>query len=470
MDFSWNLDRDASRTPREVADRLEQAIRAGELPAGTRLPAQRDLAEALEVSPRTVERAMAEAKRRGLIDARVGRGTFVRDVIGPLRAVPVGPALGPDGDAATDPAIDLGSNHTFVLPLEREGLKRTLRAIARESDLAEAPAGLDRGGEHVSVAWTWLEANGYTRDGAEARLATSAQHGLLGVLMALVRPGSGVAHGDSLFPGVRSAVERLGSPLVAIDEDEQGPRPDALEAALARHSIACFVLSPTLAPLRNRTLTESRRRELVEVARRRELLLVEDEDDGIVLEERPTPLQALAPERVISVVETSKAFASGSRLAYVVAPVGLQADLANGQRVVAWSVPWLPAEVATRWIESGLAARAVRERRAELARRHDLARALLGRLLGPAGLVGPGAAHTAWLELPAPWTSLDVERGLRARGIHVAASTRYAGRPERAPDGLRICLGGETEDRLRRGLGELAELLSGPFRSARSWD
>src|SRR5215468_8186916 len=60
-----------------LADTLEQAIRSGRLPTGAQLPTHRDLSKRLGVAVSTVSRAYAEATRRGLIDATVGRGTFV---------------------------------------------------------------------------------------------------------------------------------------------------------------------------------------------------------------------------------------------------------------------------------------------------------------------------------------------------------------------------------------------------------
>src|SRR5262250_918376 len=71
----WLLRRgDVSRS---LADTLEQAIRSGRLPAGAQLPTHRDLSKRLGIAVSTVSRAYAEATRRGLIDATVGRGTFV---------------------------------------------------------------------------------------------------------------------------------------------------------------------------------------------------------------------------------------------------------------------------------------------------------------------------------------------------------------------------------------------------------
>ena len=57
---------------------LESDIAGGLIGAGERLPTHRDLASSLGVNVGTVSRAYAEARRRGLIEGAVGRGTFVR--------------------------------------------------------------------------------------------------------------------------------------------------------------------------------------------------------------------------------------------------------------------------------------------------------------------------------------------------------------------------------------------------------
>ncbi|MBN9282565.1 MAG: winged helix-turn-helix transcriptional regulator, partial [Hyphomicrobium denitrificans] len=61
-----------------IVDALEADIRAGRVPPGSRLPPQRAIAKALGVDLTTVTRAFNEARRRGLIDGKVGSGTFVR--------------------------------------------------------------------------------------------------------------------------------------------------------------------------------------------------------------------------------------------------------------------------------------------------------------------------------------------------------------------------------------------------------
>ncbi len=68
-----------SATPkyRQVADRLAADISAGRLKAGDQIPPERAIAEDLGISRMTVRMAMRHLAERGMIEARVGQGTFV---------------------------------------------------------------------------------------------------------------------------------------------------------------------------------------------------------------------------------------------------------------------------------------------------------------------------------------------------------------------------------------------------------
>ena len=63
---------------RQIAQQVEQAVLAGVLVSGDRLPAVRELAVDLAVNPNTVVKAYDELQRAGVIEQPRGRGTFVR--------------------------------------------------------------------------------------------------------------------------------------------------------------------------------------------------------------------------------------------------------------------------------------------------------------------------------------------------------------------------------------------------------
>jgi GntR family transcriptional regulator len=61
----------------QVADYVAGQIQAGQMTAGQKLPAERDLADEWGVGYQTVRRAMRELRERGLVVSRVGKGTFI---------------------------------------------------------------------------------------------------------------------------------------------------------------------------------------------------------------------------------------------------------------------------------------------------------------------------------------------------------------------------------------------------------
>ena len=79
---------------RGIVEAIEADLRAGRIQPGDRLPPQRTIAEVLGVDLTTVTRAFNEARRRGLVEANAGRGTFIRRRIDDGRILGHGRAAG----------------------------------------------------------------------------------------------------------------------------------------------------------------------------------------------------------------------------------------------------------------------------------------------------------------------------------------------------------------------------------------
>src|ERR1044072_2919445 len=77
MDWIPTLSEGTGPVYRRIVDALSNDIASGALRRGQQLPTHRALAQALSIDLTTVTRAYGEARRRGLLDARVGQGTFV---------------------------------------------------------------------------------------------------------------------------------------------------------------------------------------------------------------------------------------------------------------------------------------------------------------------------------------------------------------------------------------------------------
>jgi GntR family transcriptional regulator len=66
----------------QVADDIAAMIESGELPRGSRLPAEYELMEIYAVSRPTVRSAVAELSKAGVVTVVRGRGTYVKRLAG----------------------------------------------------------------------------------------------------------------------------------------------------------------------------------------------------------------------------------------------------------------------------------------------------------------------------------------------------------------------------------------------------
>jgi DNA-binding transcriptional MocR family regulator len=123
----------------------------------------------------------------------------------------------------------------------------------------------------------------------------------------------------------------LGAEIVPVAQDEQGLDLDALETALDTGDAPAFLYTiPTFQNPSGRTLPEERRRRLVELARERELLVLEDDPYGLVRfegEAPPTLFELEGGERVAYSSSFSKTVAPGVRVGYMILPDELAAAI-----------------------------------------------------------------------------------------------------------------------------------------------
>jgi DNA-binding transcriptional MocR family regulator len=104
--LEWTPNLASSNRPRylAIADLIAADMRDGRLSPGDRLPPQRKLADRLNVDFTTVARGYVEAQKRGLIESRVGQGTFVR---APEKAAAAARPSGPRRGEIVDLSMNL---------------------------------------------------------------------------------------------------------------------------------------------------------------------------------------------------------------------------------------------------------------------------------------------------------------------------------------------------------------------------
>jgi DNA-binding transcriptional MocR family regulator len=208
----------------------------------------------------------------------------------------------------------------------------------------------------------------------------------------------------------------------------------------------------------------ARRRDVLAIARRYDLRVVEDDICGPLLPEPAPPLlAALAPDLVTYVGSLSKCVAPGLRTAFVLAPTAEEATrLETTLRAAMLMLSPLPLVVASAWIMDGTAQHAAADIRREATARAQLARAILGadRVAAP-----DGSLH-GWLRLPPSWTVAAFVSLAQERGVRVTPADWYVTSPSETvsvPRAVRFTLGAEQDrQRIEHALRTLASILAQP--------
>lgn len=414
-------------------------VAAGRLRAGDRLPPQRLLAERLGIDHTTVTRAYGEARRRNLVEARVGQGTFVRGDAQPSPRGPVGRQVDmtmnqpPPPD---DPAL-----------FERLDLAPTPLGWMRYPGAAEVEA--DRA---AGLRWLAGRLAGATAD--RLVVCPGVQGALTALLTTLARPGDLICAEDLTYPGIIAAAGQFGLRLKGVPIDRDGIDPDAFADICAREMPRLLYCTPTLHNPTAATMPAARRQALVAVARRHGIAIVEDDIYGPLLTDGPPPLAALAPDIVYHIAGLSKCVSPALRLAYLIAPDARRAGrLAQALRATALMPAPLTARLATAWINDGTAALMLAALRGEALARQAMAASHL-----PAGSYAasrPEAFHL-WLDVGPDWTRGAFAAHLRAQGIMLATADAFA-IGGAAPEAVRVCLGAAAD---RRELADVLDLLA----------
>ncbi len=435
---------------RALADCLEAAIQEQRLGPGERLPPQRDLAYALDVTVGTVGRAYTLLLQRGLVKGEVGRGTFVLDP-GDRASWPV-PLAGPSLEhdlAVNRPVAVPAEAHVFRLLREIAGEAGTLSALLTYPPYTGLPA------HRVALA-RWLEGFAGPVEPGCILPAQGTQNGMAAALAAVTRPGDTILMEALAYASNHGLATRLGLKVEPVAMDAEGAMPESVDAHARQHRPAAIILSPDLQNPTLATASAPRREALVAAARRHDMVIIEDAVYAPVAATGLPALRSLAPEHTLFVTSISKFLAPGLRFGCVVAPARRMPQLVSAQAHLAVGVSPLIAETVARLEAAGILEEALGQQRAALARRRTAALAALDGLRVESRV---NALHVL-LELPAGLEPATTVLRLAEAGIHTTPLNVFAVGRSTLPPTLRLSMGGEPDEAsLARCLGRLREIV-----------
>ncbi|MCH8551462.1 MAG: PLP-dependent aminotransferase family protein [Natronospirillum sp.] len=434
-----------------IAQAIVRAIQQGDLRPGTRLPPQRRLADALSVTTGTITRAYAEAERQGLLEARVGSGTYVRQrgQVDSFRF------------SEQRSEVDLG----FTLALQDgqcEDIRRMLTdLVANPVQLNTLLGYMPETGlrQHREAAARWLKREGVDRPADDILLCGGGQNGLFIALSTLCDTGDTVLSEGLTYTGFSLAARHLRLRHIGLPMDEEGLIPGELRTACERYRPRAVYLMPQLHNPTGAQMSDARKRELLAICRQYQVMVIEDNVQSALLADLPEPMVAMDPDQVIALSSCSKCFSGGLRVGFLVPPPAWLDRFRVAMRVNHWMITPLACELVARWIDHPERDRSLARQQAACARRHELTRDILQGF----DYQAHPCALSGWLRLPARWRARDLAQALHQVGIDVKPADVFVVGQYRTPEAIRICVGGDlSEETLANALHRIRTTLTHP--------
>ncbi len=446
-----------------LADRIETDITEGILPAGVKLPPQRDLAYDIGVTIGTIGRAYALVRERGLVSGEVGRGTFV---------------LGRDAEQDNSPVAEVsrridGTRETPSTPSklvmdstsapdvgQAEIIGRMTNDIVREHPDKIIDYTRSWPLEWREAGARWLAADGWKPDPHTVVPTVGVHASAMAVIAAMTAPGDKIAFEQLTYSSISRSANLIGRRSVVINIDEHGPVPEDFDRLCAQQHPKLAFLIPSL---HNPTLTitpVNRRREIAEIARKHNVWLIEDSIYGALLDQPPTPISAFLPERTFHIGGLSKTVSAGVRGGWVSCPANLAPRVQVSHKMITGGLPFMLAELSSRMVLSGAADTIRQAARAEIEAREAMVRQAFTGL----DFVSHKRAPFLWMKLPDPWLSGTFKQAAASEGVLVDDEDEYKpGRTEHFYHRIRV--GFSTPRRredIRTGLTIIRRLIDNP--------
>ena len=473
-----SIERQFVRTERPLYSHLvtllENAIAKGDLPSGTRVPPERALAQQLKISRTTVVSAYRELESRGLLRGYVGRGTFVC-----AAPEPEGTPFAWRGKIA---AAALRSSDSTLRDLVRHSSDARLLSLAAgepaldkfpteayleatQQALSNDPSAVwGHGPTEGQPALKSAIADRYNVPRESVLILSGAQQGLDLLARCLVDPGDAVIMDRPGYLGAIQSFRAAGAKLIGWDIARGDS--DELEDLLVRYRPKLIYTNPTFHNPTGTTLPIRTRREVISLAQRYRVPIVEDATyrDLYFSEAPPPSLRDLDEHNLVIYLNSfSKVMAPGLRLGWIAAAPSIIDQIAIIKQRLDPHTPNLGQFAIARLMRQGTFDAHLRTIRAEHAKRCTQMIAAIQRHMPPGSIrfTRPTGGLYLWCRLGAGISATALHDRALANGVTFVPGPAFY--PDPAGDSeLRLCFTSvlpstidESVKRLARCVGDV---------------
>ncbi|MCI0711096.1 MAG: PLP-dependent aminotransferase family protein [Chloroflexi bacterium] len=452
----------------QIASHIRQHIRYGQAPIGTRLPSIRQLASDLGVTRLTVETAYDELRAEGWIETVVGRGTFVartasqeerinrlssevspRGILEDLQRISDIDVLRSLAYAEPDPALFPVESFWNIIANLKPFAQDLMGYVGAEGDaeLRIAISGM-------------LRERGVESGPDDILITTGAAQALTLVTQSLTRRGDVVIVEKPTHITLLHLLEAQGVRPVAIPMDGHGPNLNWLEQAIVQYQPRCFYTIPNFHNPTGTLMSQRRREDLLSLARRYQLTIIEDDIYGWLPFDTPIqePLKAL-DDSVIYISSFTKMLMPGLRIGFMSSPQPLHNHLLDLKRSNDLFTAALFQAALTTFIRSGhMRAHLKRVVPHYRQRRDQILRSLKTHMPPGVTWTEPSGGFSLWLTLPSHIDAIWVQR--RALRLGFAFTPGSAFFPDNSgSQHLRICFAQQPPDIIEEAISVLANII-----------
>lgn len=341
----------------QIEDHLRKSILSGNLPADTRLPASRQLARDLGVNRTTVENAYSALEAEGLVFSKMGSGTYVLPVY-PIPSIPKNNSntlplwqmnLHKNVSVTSDNAEDMlqtgghphpinfasGISDARQFPVEE--FRKVIQSVMRRDQIDALEYGERRGYAPLREGIARILASQGLQTHPENVLITAgSQQAIFLASQVLLKPNDIVLVEDPTYSAALDLFRTLGYQIVGVPVDSQGMQVEKLETLLQQYHPKLIYTIPNFHNPTGTCLSSARRRELILLAGKYNVPILEDDFVGDLRYEGHTQpsLKSLDPGgQVIYVSTFSKMLMPGLRVGFIVADGPVYDSLLNFKRL-----------------------------------------------------------------------------------------------------------------------------------------
>ena len=369
---------------------------------------------------------------------------------------------------ATRPeVVSLAGGMPFTEALDFEAVAAVTDAVVREQGSIALQYGGGQGLVELREQLVGvMAAEGISAHADDLVVTTGGQQGLDLVAKLFCDPGDVIVAEGPSYVGALGAFSAYEADVVHVDMDGDGLRPDVLDDTLRRLTaegrVPKFLYTiPNHQNPAGASLSDARREQVVEIAERYDLLVLEDNPYGLLDFKGTTrpALRTLAPERVIYIGTLSKILSPGLRVGWVAAAESIRDKLVLLKEAADLCQSNLTQYVAQRWFATQDWMRQVEAYRDVYRERCE---AMLAELAAsfPASCrwTSPDGGFFVWVELPAGIDTRELlAKALTERVAYVPGAAFYA--DGGGANAMRLSFCFPPPERIREGVRRLAELL-----------